>query len=165
MTKKKEKEVLVPEVVDDTPSKSILAPEAMLFATAIASGMRMDEAYIMSHPDKASSKWVSAYANRLAKNPKVKEHIALIQEATRLQIVLAAPEAFNRLKELSETAKSEKVRLDATRDLLDRGGLEPPRRVETLSIGVFGSLSSEDMRNIIRGKLTRSGEETDGIQS
>jgi hypothetical protein len=150
-----EPEIIEADVMEEEilTSKPLLRDKAMTFATLVASGAELGEAYKIAFPEKAHSKWVQVYAGRLAKNSKVKEHIALVQEATRLQIVLETPAAFERLVDLAENAKSEKVRLDANKDLLDRGGLKPPERIESINVGVFGSLSSDDMKAIIRSKL------------
>jgi hypothetical protein len=153
-------ESIVPEVVDESKEElltgdvPILSTEAMQFAKLIADGRGPTEAYREIFPEKAGrTKWVSRAAYALAHNTKVREQITIIQEATRLQIVMEAPAAFERVKQLSESAKGEKVRLDANIEILDRAGLKPPQRVEQIQIGLWGSLSTEDMRNLVKRRI------------
>ena len=53
-----------------------------------------------------------------------------------------APEAINRMRELSETAGSEQVRLSANKDLLDRAGYKPVDKAHITTTG--SSLEEED---------------------
>ncbi len=144
---------------DDTPNlmltgeRAILSPEVIQFATLVANKVGLTEAYRMAFPGKKHYKNIGVYAYQLAKNPKVREQIAIIQEAVRLHIVAEAPAALSRLIDLAENAESEKVRFEANRDLLDRAGLKPPARVESIHVGLFGSASAEDLRQLIRNKL------------
>ncbi len=152
-------EVVAVEVVEEenpimiTGERAILSPEVMQFATLVANKVGLTEAYRLAFPGKKHYKNIGVYAYQLAKNPKIREQISIIQEAVRLQIVAETPAALSRLIDLSENAESEKVRLDACRDLLDRGGLKPPSRVESIHVGLFGSASAEDLRQLIRNKL------------
>ncbi len=136
-----------------TGEKSILSPEIMKFAVLVGNKVGPTEAYRIAFPGRKHYKNLSVYAYQLAKNPKVREQIAIIQEAVRLQIIAETPGALARIIELSENAESEKVRFEACKDILDRGGLKPPQKVETLHVGLFGSASAEDMRRLIRSKL------------
>jgi len=164
MTKNAKKiEVIEPEVVDEssegsrvpliTGDRAILNPEVLLFATLVGQGEGLSSAYRKAFPGKAQRHRLDVYAYQLAKNPKVREQISIIQEAVRLQIITEAPAAFERIRELAEGAQHEKIRLDANRDILDRAGLKPPQKVESLHVGLWGSLSQEDVRNMIRNKL------------
>lgn len=150
-------DALIPEIVEDehiSEDKPLLTPQVFEFAQLVASGKGPMEAYKITHPDsKAQARSIARLAYALAKNPKVREQIATIQEAVRLQIITEAPAAFVRLKELAENAKGEKVKLEANLEILDRAGLKPPARVEQISIGLWGSLSQEDMRNLVRRRI------------
>ena len=155
-----EKEVLEPEIVeeaDDTPitgTDPIFSLEAFSFAQRVASGVSPTEAYRQAYPDQAlRAKNITVLAYKLAHNPKVREQIGILQEAVRLQIIAEAPAAFDRVKQLAETAKGEKVKLEANLEILDRAGLKPPNRVETIQIGLWGSLSQEDMRGMVRRRI------------
>lgn len=138
---------------DPLSNLPILSPGNIKFATLIASGAPLAEAYREAFPEKSSSKYIAVYATRLVRNPKVREYIDIIQQATRLQFIMETPQAFERMKQLSESAESEKVKLEATKDILDRGGLKPPERVESIHVGIFGSASTQDIKTLIRGKI------------
>jgi hypothetical protein len=154
-------QILEPEIVEEDEEKElvsgsipILSTEAFKFAQLVASGVGPTDAYKQVYPDKALRlKRIAVAAYHLAHNPKVREQITIIQEAVRLQLIAEAPAAFDRLKELSENAKGEKVKLDANIEILDRAGLKPPQRVEQIQIGLWGSLSQEDMRSIVKRRL------------
>lgn len=151
--------VIEPEVVEDddefiSGNTQILSPQVMKFATLVAQGVGPTDAYKDTYPDKVDRvRNLKQAAYKLAHSPKVKEQITIIQEAVRLQIITEAPAAFERIKELSENAKGEKVRLEANIEILDRAGLKPPQRVEQIQIGLWGSLSQQDMRQIVRRRL------------
>jgi len=66
-------------------------------------------------------------ANRLLKNPLILQEI---YQRTVLAIGAAAPRALATITTLSSEAKSDYVRLEASRDLLDRAGLRAPDRVD-----------------------------------
>jgi hypothetical protein len=76
-----------------------------------------------------------------------------------LQIVLELPEALERVKSLAQNAKTERVKLDANLELMDRGGMKAPQRIESLQIGIFGSLNTEDLKAVLRNNLERHTEE------
>ena len=152
-----EEKVLEPEVVEESQisgEENIMTPQVLSFARLIADGKSPTQAYRETHPEsQAKARTLSRMAYQLAKNPKVREQITILQEAVRLQIITEAPAAFSRIKDLAENAKAERVKLDANLEILDRAGLKPPNRVETIQVGLWGSLSSEDMRNLIRRRL------------
>lgn len=123
------------------------------FAQLVADGVKPVDAYAQAFPEKKESKWLRDYARQLAMEPRIREQIELIQQACRLQFVIEAPSALERMVRLAETADSEKVKLDANKDILDRAGLKPPDRVESVHVGIFGSASAEDIRNLLRQKM------------
>lgn len=65
--------------------------------------------------------------SRLLKDPKV---IKRIQELTLEAIGVHAVGALHTVARLSKSAKSDYVRLEAAKDLLDRAGYRPPERVD-----------------------------------
>jgi len=165
---KSEEEVIEPEIlVDDLDEEEkeearktipgaipILSTEAFKFAQLVAMGKGPTDAFREVYPDRtARIKNLKQAAYTLAHNPKVREQISILQEAVRLQLIAEAPAAFERLKDLSENAKGEKVKLDANLQILDRAGLKPPVRVERLEIGLWGSLSPQDMRSLVKRRL------------
>jgi hypothetical protein len=155
--KTKQPEIELPEVTTGTP---ILSEANYRFAALIASGTckTIPEAYKKAFPDRASSKWVETNAYALAKSPKIREYIDTIQQATRLQIVLEIPDAFERITEIAKNAKHEKTKLDANLEILDRGGMKAPQRIESLQIGIFGSLNTDDMKDLLRKNLNKENK-------
>ena len=57
-----------------------------------------------------------------------------ILEMTQQMMVDATPRALHILKELSENANSESVKLAAVKDILDRAGLKPVDKIENTHI-------------------------------
>jgi phage terminase small subunit len=66
-------------------------------------------------------------ANRLLKNPLILQEI---YKRTALAVGAAAPRALQTIIELSSDAKSDYVKLEASRDLLDRAGMKAPDKVD-----------------------------------
>jgi hypothetical protein len=164
MKEEKVEETIEPEVVDEAEEEEarktipgkipILSTEAFKFAQLVAEGVGPTEAYRRTYPDKVERlKNLRVAAYTLAHNPKVREQIAILQEAVRLQLITEAPAAFERIKQLSESASGEKVKLEANLQILDRAGLKPPQRVEQIQIGLWGSLSTQDMRELVKRRL------------
>lgn len=152
-------EVLTPEIEEEEDKgPNILKPEHLTFARAVAEGKGVSEAYKLAYPKNAENKYVRQYAHKLIKNPKVRQEIELLQQAARMRFILDAPRAAEKLIELSKDAKSDKVQLEATKDILNRAGLQPPQRVETVHVGIFGSASQDDIRNILRQQLENKQE-------
>jgi len=66
-------------------------------------------------------------ANRLLKNPLILQEV---YKRTALAVGAAAPRALMTIIEMSTNAKSDYVKLEASRDLLDRAGLRAPEKVD-----------------------------------
>jgi len=152
------------EDVKITPTKKpkmreLLTERQMKFASEVAKGSNLSDSYRRAFPDQAENKYVKIYANKLVNNPKVRQQVELLQQATRMKFIIDAPRAAQKLIELSKNAKNEKVQLDATKDILSRGGLQPPQRVETVHVGIFGSASQDDIRNLLRQQLEVKADE------
>ena len=148
-----------PGVLDNATKMGILSEEELTFASEVAKGTGLGEAYQIAFPDRKDSPSIHTFANRLIKNPKVRQQIELLQQAARMKFIIDAPRASEKMIELSKNAKSEKVQLEATKDILNRGGLQPPQRVETIHVGIFGSASQDDIRNLLRRQLEDKREE------
>jgi len=73
-------------------------------------------------------------ANRALKNPLIVQEIF---RRTTLAIGAALPKALNTVVRLSESAKSEYVQLEASRDLLDRAGMKAPEKIDHRLDGEF----------------------------
>jgi hypothetical protein len=128
----------------------------MVFAQKVANGSQLVDAYQEAFPDKKlTAEHLRVYAYRLAHNPKIKDFIQTIQQAVRLRFVLSTPDAYEKMVALANNAKSEKVQFEATKEILDRGGLKAPERVESIQIGIFGSMEPEDLKALIKTKLEK----------
>ena len=66
-------------------------------------------------------------ASRLVRKPKIQKQI---MKRTLESIGLAAVPALRNIERLSRSSKSDYVRLEASKDLLDRAGFKPPERVQ-----------------------------------
>lgn len=66
-------------------------------------------------------------ANRLLKNPLILQEV---YKRTALAVGAAAPRALMTIIQMSTNAKSDYVKLEASRDLLDRAGLRAPEKVD-----------------------------------
>ena len=73
-------------------------------------------------------------ANRALKNPLIVQEIF---RRTTLAIGAALPKALNTVVRLSESAKSEYVQLEASRDVLDRAGMKAPEKIDHRLDGEF----------------------------
>jgi phage terminase small subunit len=109
------------------------------------------ESYRKAYPD-ASAKWAASEAYRLMRNPRIKALIEQIQQDTRSKFILLAPAALQRLEDLAENADSEKVKLAANMEILDRAGLKAPDKVELSLPGIFGDADPESIKKMIRDK-------------
>lgn len=107
--------------------------------------------YKKAYPN-ASAKWASQEAYRLLRNPRIKALIEEIQQDMRSKFTLLAPEAMARLEDLAENADSEKVKLQANLEILDRAGLKAPDKVELSLPGIFGDADPEKIKQMIRDK-------------
>lgn len=65
--------------------------------------------------------------SKMLKDPKI---IKRIQELTLEALGTHAVHALHTVAKLSRTARSDYVRLEAAKDLLDRAGYKPPERVD-----------------------------------
>lgn len=67
-------------------------------------------------------------ASRLVRNPLIQQAIT---KGVMMQIGLRAASALQTIDSLSTTARSDYVRLEAAKDILDRAGFKPPDRIDT----------------------------------
>jgi hypothetical protein len=126
------------------------------FAEYLASGeYTKSEAYLKAYgKDNPNIKNPSNHANKLLKSsPRLRTYIEQLQQAMRYKFVEMAPAAQERLESLAASADSEKVKLQANIEILDRAGLKPPERVEMTQVSIFGEASLDDIRNIVRRNL------------
>ena len=98
-----------------------------------------------------------------------------IESELRFNFVSHAPNALRILTELAEHSNSDSVRLQAARDLLDRGGFKPPDRHELIGktkthdelkaelVGLVGEDGADLMLSGMRAKRSHSGPELGSV--
>lgn len=117
------------------------------------------EAY---HPTTTKTKSIKDMAYQVLNRPAVRNLIDQLQQGVRYQFILMAPAAQERLEDLAIHAASEKVKLEANLQILDRAGFKPPEKVELATVGIFGSASADEIRNILRQNLASIETEAQG---
>lgn len=132
-------------------------PAQRKFAEEYVKGGMKDAtaAYRIAYPNN-KGKYIKEDAWRALRHPNIRQLIEEIQQDSRSQFVVMAPEAIDRLLDLAMNAQSEKVRLEANVEIIDRAGLKPPDKVELHHLGVFGDLGTDDIRNMIRKNLEKA---------
>ena len=107
---------------------------------------------------------------------KLKRELASeIREELNHNFVGYAPKALQTLQELAESSPSESVRLQASRDLLDRAGFKPADRHELIGkskthdelkaelVGLVGEDGADLMLSAVRAKRSHSGPELGSV--
>jgi hypothetical protein len=116
-------------------------------------------AYKTAYPENAAkAKYLNSSAYHKLDNPKVKALIDEIQQGLRAQFIMLAPEALDQLVNLANNAESEKVKLEANKEILYGAGLRPPEQIEMKQVGMFGGASPEAIRDMIRAQLDMEEE-------
>lgn len=123
---------------------------AQIYATTNDAILAYKEAY----PENASkAKYVNSSAYHKLSDPKIKALIEEIQQGSRAQLIMLAPDALQNIIDLANNAESEKVKLDANKEILYGAGLKPPEQIEMKSVGIFGSASPTEIRDMIKAGL------------
>lgn len=106
------------------PARQLTPKQQRYVDHYVANGGNQGEAArAAGYPPKSAD----GQASRNMRNPLIQQAIL---KATAQRIGFAAVPALNTVIGLSAAAKSEYVRLEASRDLLDRAGFRPPERVD-----------------------------------
>ena len=79
-----------------------------------------------------SDKNASVQASKLLKLPHIQQ---ALMKGTAEHIGIASAKAMQKMVNLSGSAKSEYVQLEASKDILDRAGFKPPERTQHLLDG------------------------------
>ena len=109
-----------------------LTKKQELLVMSVANGKNITEASQEAGYSKGESGRVTA--SKTLKLPHVQQR--LFQEI-QSSIGLSATKSLKQVINLSNTAKSEYVRLEASKDLLDRAGHKPIERNQTQIVGDF----------------------------
>ena len=99
-----------------------------LVDTIVTTGCTIKEAGIIAgYSTKNNTEAARVSASRTLRLPKVQRYM---MEQVAKTIGLGAVTASKKMVELSNSAKSEYVQLEASRDLLDRAGIRAPERIQ-----------------------------------
>ena len=136
--------------------RKLLTPEEKTYIKLRAAGVSKDDAYAMAFEEDGGSWELTQKATALEKREDVVAELQRLKEELKKKIVEEAPNAFERLVELSKYARSEKVRLDANKNILDRAGFNEPVKLQTLAI--FSFMTPEQLKEMLRAHMLRSLE-------
>lgn len=100
---------------------------------------------VRNNYDTVSSSTVSAIASKLRESPTVREYL---ETASRP----AVETIFN----LSQNAEAEAVKLNASKDILDRAGYKPVEKVQSVSLEIKGDV--EDFAKLDEVRLKYEAE-------
>ena len=81
---------------------------------------------------------------------------AEIDKRTRAEIKSLVPEALRQLKSLALQSESEQVRFSATRDILDRAGLKPTEKVETVNVEKSADEMRRELEELRAGEVAKA---------
>ncbi|RKZ07375.1 hypothetical protein DRQ05_03190 [bacterium] len=149
--------------------KKVLSAQEKLYAKLRATGMPPAEAYSLAFEDDVDEdmgkRELARKAKEIERKPHVLSELQRIKEELKIRMVEEAPDAFERIVELSKLAKSEKVRLEANRDILTRAGFNEPVKLQSLAI--FALFTPEQLREMLREKMLKTveGKVVDGTET
>jgi len=116
-----------------TKNNDLTDKQRKLVDTIVTTGCTITEASkIAGYSTKTSDDSARVSASRTLRIPKVQRY--MMEQISRT-IGLGAVTASNRLIKLADTARSEYVQLEASKDILDRVGLRTPDRVQHSVVG------------------------------
>lgn len=113
----------VPKVVD-SPSGALTELQDRFIDAYVTNGGRIEAAAIEAGYSEASARTLGG---RLLKDDKV---LAEIYRRTVCRVASGAPKALHIVETLAQSSRSDKVRLEAAMDLLNRAGLRAPERID-----------------------------------
>ena len=108
----------------------ITKKQKLLVDTIVANGCSIKKASEIAGYAKGEAGRVTA--SKTLRLPHIQEYM---QQRVRESIGLNATKASNKMLELSQTAKSEYVQLEASKDILDRAGYKPVEKSMSLVQG------------------------------
>ena len=110
--------------------RRITKKQMALVDTIVAKGCSIKEASIIAGYSKGDAGRVTA--SKTLRLPHVQEYM---QQVVRQSIGINATIASKRVLDLAQSAKSEYVQLEASKDILDRAGYKPVEKSMTLMQG------------------------------
>jgi phage terminase small subunit len=141
-------------------SEKKLSAQQIKFAKVYAETHNAIEAYKAAYGEERASKvkYLQSTAYHKLDDPGVRALIEHIQQGLRAQYIMAAPDAFENLCQLADHAESEKVRLEANKEILYGAGLKPPDEVTLRHTGIFGGVPISEIRNMIKNHVEDKAE-------
>ena len=113
-------------------AKQVISPKARkLVDILVAKGCTITEASKLAGYKGVSSR---VSASKMLQKPEVQEYM---QQQLRKAIGLHSTHALSSISRLSREAKSDYVRLEASKDILDRAGYKAPDKHQHLLAGSF----------------------------
>lgn len=113
----------VPKTVD-SPSGALTELQDKFIDAYVSNGGRIEAAAIEAGYSEASARTLGS---RLVKDDRV---LAEIYRRTVGRVAVTAPKALHIVEQLAQSSRSDKVRLEAAMDLLNRAGLKAPERID-----------------------------------
>lgn len=113
----------VPKTVD-SPSGALTELQDKFIDAYVSNGGRIEAAAIEAGYSEASARTLGS---RLVKDDRV---LAEIYRRTVGRVAVTAPKALHIVETLAQSSRSDKVRLEAAMDLLNRAGLRAPERID-----------------------------------
>ena len=110
----------------------ITKKQKLLVDTIVANGCSIKKASEIAGYAKGEAGRVTA--SKTLRLPHIQEYM---QQRVRESIGLNATKASNKMLELSQSAKSEYVKLEASKDILDRAGYKPIEKSMNLVAGTI----------------------------
>ena len=112
--------------------KKLTDKQMALVDIMVAKGLPAAKAAVEAGYAEGKSGYVSAY--KALKTPHVQQYM---MQRMNEEFGLSATVAVNTVRRLSQNAKSEYVQLEASKDILDRGGFKAPDKHMHLLSGDF----------------------------
>jgi phage terminase small subunit len=110
--------------VAETPNGPLTELQDRFVDAYVMNGGRIEAAAIEAGYSEDSARTLGS---RLLKQDKV---LAEVYRRTMGRVAMSAPRAFQVVEQLAQTSRSDKVRLEAAVDLMNRAGLKAPDRVD-----------------------------------
>ena len=113
----------VPKPID-SPNGALTELQDRFIDAYVTNGGRIEQAAIDAGYSEVSARTLGS---RLLKDDKV---LAEIYRRTVGRVAVTAPKALQIVETLAQSSRSDKVRLEAAMDLLNRAGLKAPERID-----------------------------------
>lgn len=131
-------------------------------AVAYVDGRDLEESFKEFYPHaKDDPESVRKRLEIFLRNPKVKELSTLIVKAMlpNRQKMAAWLIAQPAMEEIAMAGKSEKARVQAAKDILDRAQGTPPKQILIKSVNWHGTFDKEDIISKMKANIERNAEE------